>query len=511
MEKKLKVLGSLVAIIVLVVCLSGCGKGKSINNKEEYSDAFFIKEESKYALFNNDGKKLTDFIFTSVSNTNFRKGSAIVKKDDAYGIIGSNGKMIVDFGKYKSIYESAGLYKVTDNDRNEYLLDSKGKVLYNLKDASVSTYFGVSSYSVLREKNSKKYSVLDSNGKALVSFSEKEGAENPTTNEEDGFISVFYNKKNYILDSNTGKKVMEFDSDKHYCINNVSEDGKIITMNSCVGMFQSQEDTTYKFIKDGKLYDLSDKCDKVNYYNDTLTCIKDSKTYLLDSKLNIGIATDSIAYIDGDHYIKLKDGAFNGVDFYNGDKVLKNVECRSISEYGYNKSGLYILSTYYSTKCGTTSGTYEYYNEKGENAFGKSFGRANKFDANGLASVSEDKKSFYLIDTKGKKVSDEYDSIYLDSDYYIVTKSNLKGILSNTGKVVMEAKYVSADVFEEQGVKYAKLTTEDSKYIIYNLTKGKEIITLDSNPSTNANYIYTSKDGKKTYYTYTGKEFYKEK
>ena len=150
-------------------------------------------------------------------------------------------------------------------------------------------------------------------------------------------------------------------------------------------------------------------------------------------------------------------------------------------------------------------------NEKGENAFGKSFGRANKFDANGLASVSEDKKSFYLIDTKGKKVSEEYDSIYLDSDYYIVTKSNLKGILSNTGKVVLEAKYVSADVFEEQGVKYAKLTTDDSKYIIYNLTKGKEIITLDSNPSTNANYIYTSKDGKKTYYTYTGKEFYKEK
>ena len=512
MNKLFKTLGVVLGVAVLTICLSGCGS-KNKNTKEEYSDAFFIKEDSKYALFNNEGKKLTDFVFTAVgTTTNFRKGSAIVKKDDKNGIIGSNGKMIVDFGKYKYIYESAGLYKATDNDSNEYLLDSNGKVLFNLKNASINTYFGVSSYSLLFEKDKKKYSVLNSDGKILVTFNEKEGAENPTTNEEDGFISVFYNKKNYILDGESGKKVMEFDSDIHYCVNNVSEDGKVITMNSCVGiLFQRDYETTYKFIKDGKLYDLSDKCDRVNYINNALTCTKDSKTYLLDSKMNIGISTEGIAYKDGDHYAKLKDGSFNGVDFYNNNKVVKNVECRSIKETGYSETGLYILSTYYSTKCGTTSGTYEYYNEKGENAFGKSFARANKFDVNGLATVSEDKKNFYLIDTKGKKVSEDYDNIYLDSEYYITTKNNLKGILDNKGKQVIEAKYKSVDVFEEQGVKYAKLTTEDSKYIIYNLSKGKEIITLDSNPSTNANYIYTSKDGKKTYYTYTGKEFYKEK
>ena len=53
------------------------------------------------ALFNEDGKKLTDFIFTSTSD--FVNGTALVKKDDAYGIINANGKMTVDFGKYNYI------------------------------------------------------------------------------------------------------------------------------------------------------------------------------------------------------------------------------------------------------------------------------------------------------------------------------------------------------------------------------------------------------------------------
>ena len=501
----------IVVLLALVILLTGCGS-KNNKAKESYSDAFFIKEGNNYAVFNNDGKRLTDFIFTSIGgSSSFKNNSSLVKKGDEYGVVGSNGKMIIDFGKYKSIYEYSGLYKANDNDGNSYLLDSKGKVLYDLKNKSLSTYYGVSSYMILQDNEAKKYILLNSDGKALLTLNQKEGVDSPTTNEEEGYITIFYNNKNYILDSNTGKKVSEFDSDVHYCVNNVVDDGKIITLNSCVGLFQSQEETKYKFIKDGKLYDLSDKCEKVHYNSGNLVCTNDGKQYLLDSKLNVSIAIGSVAYTDGDNYIKLKDGSFNGVDFYVNGSVVKNVACRGISEYGYMSSGYYILSTYYSTSCGTTSGTYEYYNAKGENAFGKSFGRVNKFDANGLASVSEDKKIFYLIDTTGKKVSEEYNSIYLDSEYYIITKDNLKGILDNKGKQVIEPIYTSADVFEEQGVKYAKLTTSDSKYIIYNLSKGKEIITLDSNPSTNANYIYITKDGKKVYYTYTGKEFYKEK
>ena len=504
------IIGIIVAVIALVLVLVLClpkGSGKSNKNKN-YSTAFFLREDDKYALFSNDGKKLTGFEFTYAGT--IVNGTAIVKKDDAYGVIGSNGKMVVDFGKYKYISGVGALYKVRDNEGNEYLLDSKGKKISDLKNAEVNSYIGENLYVILHDKEAKSYKVLDQDGKAVVSFAEVKDAEKPATNSEDGYVSVFYNDKNYILNLNTGKKVLDFDSDAHYCVNNVSEDEKVITMNTCVGMFEKQDETKYKFIKDNKLYDLSDKCDKVVYSSETLVCMKDNKKYLLDSKLNVGANVDSAAYIDSDHYAKLKDGSFNGVDFYDKDKVVKNVECRTIKEIGYNKN-YYVLGTYYSTKCNTTSGKYEFYDKDGNKMFDKTFERINNFDNNSLARVSENKTSYYLINTKGKKVSDEYDSISNNNDNYIVTKNNLKGILNSKGKLVIEPKYKSADIYEIQGVKYAKLTTEDKKYIIYNIDNDKKIMTLDTNPSLAENYIYTITDGKKTYYTYKGKEIYKEK
>ena len=492
-------------VIILIICLS---KGNSdTDRKVSYSDAYFLKEESNYALFNKDGKKLTGFDFTYVGVV--KNGSALVKKGDEAGIISSNGKMIVKFGKYKNISTVGGLYKAVDSDNNTYLLDSKGKVIADLKDVTMTNHIGDETFTILYEKNNKVYKIYNSKGNMLTSFKGTDSeTEKPRTNQDNGFISIYYNNMNYILDGRLGEKVLEFKDSKHYCINNSTDDGSIITMNSC--STESQEKTTYKFIKDGKLYDLNDKCDKVQYISGNLVCTKDNKQYLLDSKVNVGIAIDSVSYIDNNHYAKLKDGSFNGVDVYSDGK-LKNIECRTIKDYGYSKSGYYVLGTYYSTKCNTTSGSYEFYNEKGEKVFDKTFSRVNAFDENSLARVSEDKTNYYLIDTKGKKVSNDYENIYLDANYYIVTKDSLKGIVDAKGKEIVKPIYNNVDVFEVQGVKYAKLTTSDSKYIIYNVEKGKELLTLDTNPVTYENYIYITKDGKKVYYTYTGKDFYTEK
>lgn len=498
-------------VIITVVSLTGCGKKKDNKKKvngrtvETYNTAFFIKDGSKYALFNEDGKKLTDFAFTSASN--FVNGSALVRNELGSGVIDENGKMIIDFGKYKYIYQEAGLYKVTDEERNEYLLNSKGKKITDMKNKTITTYIGEGKFSILYDKDSNEYQVLNTDGDTLAKF--KKGSEDkPSTNTVKNFLSVYGGGKNYIIDLISGKQVLDFEADSHYCVNNASEDGKIITLNSCVGTFQRQEKTTYKFIKDGKLYDLSDKCDSIGYNNDNLICNKDNKKYLLDSNLNVGINIDGVSYADNEHYAKAKQGSFNGIDFYEKDNVVKNVECRVMHDYGYSKSGLYILSTYYSTKCNTQSGTSEFYNVKGENVFNKSFASAQKFDDNNLARVSEDRKNYYLIDAKGNKVTDEYDNIFARYDLYSVTKNNLVGVLDSTGKLIIEPKYKNADIFTEQGVKYIKLTTEDGKYTIYNTDTKKEIITFDSNPTLSTNYMMVTKDGKKAYYTYSGKLFY---
>ena len=501
------ILGIMVALgIVVFFCL----KKNDATNKEfdiNYSTSFFVKDSNgKYALFNDDGKKLTDFAFTSTSN--FVNGTALVKKDDAYGIINANGKMTTDFGKYEYITTAAGMYQVR-SDNHYYLINGDGKILYDMENMDLDTFIGVGTYSLLEDKNSMTYKVLNYEGKIMISFPINKNAEDdPSTNEKDGYVSIFYNNKNYILNPMTGKEIVSFDSNLKYCISNIEENGKIITLNSCVPWYQSQEKTYHKLFKDGKLYDLADKCEEFKYSDGFFVCTNDYQNYLLDSNLNIGINTSSKAYIDNNTYAMEKAGSFNGVDFYSNGSIVKNVECRVLKENGYMKNGLYILGTYYSNTCGTDFGTYEYYKSNGENAFGKSFARAEKFDKNGLAKVSDDKKSYYLIDANGKKISQDYDNILLNLDYYIVTKDDLEGIIDKDGKVVADCLYSRINITENQNKKYATLITSDKKYIIYDLEKKSELLTLDSSPSFNLHYISVSKGGKNIYYTYKGNMFY---
>ena len=505
----------LVMMLILIAILGTVAffyfkKDKKTNNDFDikYSTSFFLKDSNgKYALFHDDGKKLTDSIFTSVGD--FVNGTAFVKKENSYGIINENGKMNVDFGKYTYITDSAGMYEVYGEDHYHYLINGKGKILYDLKNMHIRTFIGVDTYSILEDENSKTYKVLDSDGHAMLTLPMNERlSDDPSTNDEDGYISIFYNNKNYILNSVTGKKIISFDSNLHYCVNKVMEDGKIITMNSCVSWSQTQDKVYYKVFKDGKLYDLTNQCEEVYYHYDTLVCDNDNTKYLLDSNLNIGIPMAGKAYVDNNTYAMPIDGAFKGIDFYKNGNLVKHVDCRRIEETGHMKNGLYVLKKYGGGTCGGTSDVYEYYNSNGENAFGKSYIRADKFDENGFAKVSDDKKNYYLIDTNGKKVGQDYTGIALYSGYYIVSKDGLKGILDAKGNVIVDRLYSRIEITGTQRQKYAILTTSDSKYIVYDLEKKSESITLDSSPSLDTHYISTSKNGKNQYYTYTGKMFY---
>ena len=508
MKKKIFIV---MLVFIALFTFTGCGK-KSNKKKDrslkEYDEAFFIQEGSNYALFSKDGKQLTKFEYKYVSS--LVNGAAVVEKDDAKGIINSNGKMVVDFGKYKYISASAGLYKVTDEQRNEYLLNAKGKKIADMKDKELLTYFTSGYYSILHDKAGKNYKVLNVNGDTMISFKEADEDDKPTVNSEGGYLSVFYNNHNYIIDLVSGKKLLDYEAKEHYCINVVSDDGKLMTLNSCTSSYDSQDKVKYRVIKDGKMYDVSEDCDRVRLYRDKFTCEKDYKEYLLDSKLKPGIEVNGVSYQDNEHYAKAHNGSFEGIDFYEKDKVVKNVECRTLSNQGYSEEGLFILSTYYSKPCGTESGTYEYYNVKGEKMFDKSFARVESFDKNSYAIVSEDKENYYLIDTKGKKVSAEYDNIVSRNNYYEITKDNLYGAINTKGEVVVEAKYTDIWEYEYNGEVYL-VYGDGKKYTLYSLDKKKEVTNFDSKPKLGENYITLSKNGKTEYYTYKGKLFYTAK
>ena len=495
----------IILIIVLIVVILGIIafiflKPNKSNDKIDinYSSAFFLKNDGKYALFSDSGKKLTDFVFTSVRD--FSNGSSLVEKDGLYGIINDKGKMTVDFGKYEKIEFIKGMYKVTDGSK-VYLIDGNGKVLYDLEKRYLKTYSS-DVYSILDDNVSNKYIVLNYMGKSILTLDKIEKINDFATSESNDYVSIFYNNKNYIIDAISGSEVIEFDDSIHYCVNDVREDGRIITMNSCSYGY----DTKYKFIVDGKLYDLNDQCERVYYSGGTLVCKNGNNEYLIDDKITVLVNTFDGAYIDNQNYAMNKKGNYNGVDFYNNGSI-NNVGCRLLSSYGYMKDEMFILKTYNSKSCGTDAGYYEYYKSNGEKVFDKSFKSATNFGDDGVAIVSEDGNNYYLMNKNGKKISKDYSKVVYYSGYYIVSVNNLKGIIDANGNVLVDILY--SDINFDNG-EYPILTTTDSKYVVYDLNKKTNVITFDSIPEMYDHYMKIYIGDKTLYYAYNGKKFYEK-
>lgn len=511
--------GIIIGIIILLILIISISKnfgGKKVKNINDIKDSssFFIRsDDGKYALFNEDGKQLTGFDFTKANNTFVNKTTVVENEKNEKGIINDNGKMVVPFGKYESIYTQNGMYKVTDKEYNSYLLDSKGKELDKLNDKDLMSYMGESGYSILQTK--EEYKVFNYQGKVLVKFKRLENEDDkPKVNSEDQYVSVFYNNKNYILDIINEKKVMEFDSDKHFCIKTVNEnnDSQLI-LNSCVGWAESQESVDYRFVNNGKLlYEKSKvECNNLYFEDDLVICNASDGKYILDNKGDKSENLSDHSYIDGKTYSKQTDGAFNGVDFYVEGQLKKHIDCLKLSDTKHSKNGIYILGTYYSTRCNTTSGTYQLFTKDGSLLTDKKYRSITNFDTNGIAIVTEDKENYYLINSKGEQVGNTYSRIRTATkEYYIATISNDEVVLLDVkGKELIKGEDIKVNKMDDKS--YA-IVENGNEYIVYDVSNNKIITSLTSKPVLSDKYFTTISDGKKQYYSYTtGKMFYESR
>lgn len=506
----------LILIIVLAAAVIGVGAFLLLRKDSEKtsgiditdSTSFFIEDKNeKYALFNEDGKQLTDFIFSYASK--FRYGTAIVEKNDAYGIINENGKMTVDFGKYEYIDFDGGMYYVSREDNQKFLINGSDKVLYELNDRFFPHSSTSYKYLLLEDIKNKSYKIINYQGETVFSLDKVSNVKAyPDLSLAGEYLSIFYNNKIHIINFNTKKEVMSFDSDTCYSIDYVIDNGKIIAMETCSDAYTS--DLYYKIIKDGKVYDLKDKCDYLTHSNNNFICSKQLKEHLLDKNFNVGIETYLKAYVDNDTYAATAKN-YESVNFYNDGKV-KNVECRKLSETGYMVNGLYVLTTQNYESCSNVEPyLYEYYKANGEKAFDKSFKYADAFNDEGTAIVSEDKENYYIIDSNGKKVSQDYSDIsrnvYTNRNYFIVTKNDKEGLIDLNGNVIVECEYEKIELKEKNAI----FTTAESKYIAYDLNTKKEIMTTNTKPVFWDHYIVIPKDDTLQYYTYKNKLFYETK
>ena len=492
----------LVIVLLLYVFLGKNKNGNVDKNNQNISNqsSFFIEKDGYYALFSKTGDKITDFIYKYTSS--FVNGTALVARDGDYGVINRDGKMVVDFGKYEFMNDVVGLYKACDKNDHCYLLKRDGSVLYDLKNIKLYTNLLSDNVLLLQDTKKKNYMVLNYSGVSMVTFPVKVSDEKlPTIKSLKKYASVYYNNKNYILDVENGKQIASFDSSDLYTISSEDQD-MVVTY-----LFDNNSGkSTYKIIKSGKVYNLDDKCDWINYIDGNLFCSKDNESYKMNSNFELEMTLNDKAVIDNGTYAVVNKDNIKTVSFYSKGSKIKSIDCRDLKKYGMMNKKYYILEAYASPVCNTDSKKYEYYNLNGEKIVDKLFLTSYPFDDNNLAVVSEDNKNYYLINLNGEKVTQDYSRISSWSNYYIVTKNNLEGILDSQGNVIMDCIYSDIKLTEYWDTTYLKLQTQDSKYIVYDLNAKKEIITSNVNPVLNVHYILIKGD-KKQYYNYKGKMF----
>jgi hypothetical protein len=96
---------------------------------EANEDQYIVELKQKYALFNKDGKPVTDFIFSGIER--YSNGTATVKfPDQSSAIINTAGQPLftpVKNHSLKILDNKDGIYQIKDDKTNKYgLIDSKG-------------------------------------------------------------------------------------------------------------------------------------------------------------------------------------------------------------------------------------------------------------------------------------------------------------------------------------------------------------------------------------------------
>ena len=136
----------------------------------------------------------------------------------------------------------------------------------------------------------------------------------------------------------------------------------------------------------------------------------------------------------------------------------------------------------------------------------KNYMRATTFDDNGRAIVSEDGRHYYIIDTKGNPVGEQYRMIERIDNYYIGINTDISRLYDSEGNVLVKGNSIVKKNFVNYSV---LLVRKKKKYSIYNTETKEKLITLKSVPILEDNYFIVKENKEIKYYSYlNGNMFY---
>lgn len=511
--KNKKIKKFLLIVLAIIVLLVGIffayklifKKERMTFDKLDKTDSFFLSnKDGYYALFNEDGKQLTEFEFEYVGT--FYGGVTRVRhKNGQAGVIKDDGEYLVPLSN-SGVYGNYTLFEITNDETyTSQIKNYKGKVIAEGYFLDLESYaYGALFAITKKDENYKQVGSVEIVNYEGISMGALDNLDDYDSYSYDGsYVTLISDEKTILYNIDTAKKIVE--TDKKYCISDSNE--KTVILNSCSTWSSSDEENLYKVVKNGKvLYTV----DSTEYY---LSLAKDGsvlsrKRYedyysLLDDEGNVK-QENIIGYQDGKNYVVELD---DRLMFYKNGERKNILDCATY--YQVASDDLYIIKVdRYADGCkGDVDNQYSYYDLAG-NKKSDSYYAAGIFNEAGRAIISTDNLENYVIDENFKVLSGEHYSIRLVGSLYVVwDEKHNQALIGKDGNVLEDeiTDYTSYGSIEDDESYIAVEVSKDT-YTLYDTQNGKKIVTV-SGKSIYLYEHYFTVDG--NYYSYkTGKQFY---
>ncbi len=457
----------------------------------EYSHFLATKNpnDSMFAVFDSEGKKITDYIYDQ--DTWFVDDNiGIVFKDNKSGVINGKGEIVLpieyDSNVYCDIEDGRILLTTLDTRENilydfnfnalttikaDVILDLKdgmiraivddkecwlnyeGDVLFDAEDYAWSSFFG--KYAMKYDEDN--YYIVDNKGEIVVDFNEDFDLDLITEIEdpsENGTMIVAQEDYYALYDLNTKEYITDFD---YEYINTFSKEGyAVASKNGMYGMIDDKGNTILDF-----KYDVVE-----DYSKDGIPVLKDDLWYVIDengkplSKFKYDV--EYMEPVQGD-YVECSVGDYVGIlSLKDGDFLLGDLSPRKGKVYTYDNESsknLIVVETNdhdfgVIDKSGNVIIPFEYLDMQilGDNCF----------------SVSDINGDSYLINSENEIIQ-EFDSpVFFEKDpdgkhYKFTNEDELVGFVDNEGNVVIEPKYL--DIGPYGDIMAVVLDDTDEEYL----------------------------------------------
>lgn len=512
----------LAIFMLAAILLCGC------THEKKTSTFMLTRDNTLYALYNQDGKKLTEYQYKTFEEVK-DSGYLVTNEKDQKGFISLKGEEIIAPGTYETLEAVDQMLYATkkvenkepkkddkkeekkDNKTEEkkddqkkekkvatdgiiktnlYVLNNDGEVLYSADEKT-----GIIKSGLPIIVKDGEYIVLSHNGEEL--YRGKETVQ---------YASQYENSTSVVIGFVDHSQFYYFNEDKEKNIKiSMKEKGhfKILAqdVNGCILNDETLKSMIYVDYKDKKYYQNTILVNEASFDQSGNIILKSNDktfvypigkapvlmtSYYLSSYTYVSRSND----IYGPHLV-FKDGKNTG--------ELSNCQLFPTAVHVYSD----IFPVYQRNK------GYEYYNFDNKKVINKTYLDAEPFDQNRRAIVKIDDKGYSLIDEKGELLTKEkyYQIKYIGSSYYAVyNETGLFGVLDLDGNEVFPMEYTSLP--ETPLVEYNEKTyltlNKNGRSFVYDVKNDmKEVFAHEGNVVFNEKG-YFSVDNQ--YFTFEGEE-----